>query len=342
MRFLTRQFAACGMMAAGLACVFPAQAQTTLTLSSWLPPNHLTTTEVLTGWFKEVEKASGGRIKATMLPKAVTAAPGTLDAVKDGLADVSFVLHGMMPARFTLTKVAEFAQLGQTGESNSVAYYRVHERHLAAANEHKGVKVLTVFTHGPGNVMSASRPVAKVSDFAGLKVRTGGGLPSELLKTMGAVIVVRPGTESYELLANGVVDATLLPYETVASMNLERVVKHITNIPGGMYNTSWAVVMNEAKFNALPKQDQDVITAHSGERYARAAGKAWDAKDELGREQARKAKINTLQADQAFVAEIVKRTKVFEEQWIQDAQKKGVDGAAALKTFRTELARTGP
>jgi TRAP-type transport system periplasmic protein len=328
-----------GAAAAFVLAAGTAHAQATLQLNSWAP-NHLVQNDILVGWFKEIEKASDGRIKSNLLPKAVTAPPGTLDAVKDGLADVSFILHGMMPARFTLTKVAEFAQLGDTGESNSVAYHRVYEKYLAGANEHKGVRVLTVFTHGPGNILTASRTVTKTSDLSGLKFRTGGGFPAELLKSLGAVAIIRSGTDSYELLSNGVVDATLLPYETIATLNLDRVIKHITVVPGGLYNLSWAVIMNEAKFNALPKRDQDVIAAHSGERYARAAGKAWDVKDEVGREFVRKAKIDTRQADPAFVGEIVKRSKVFEDQWVQDAQKKGVDGNVALQAFRDELKRT--
>ncbi len=322
---------------AGLVIFFSAaQAQTSLTLSSWVP-GHLMTTEVTESWFKQIEKASGGRIRSTLLPKAVTAPAGTFDAVRDGLADVSFILHGMMPGRFTLTKVAEFAQLGDTGEANSVAYYRIHRKYLAGAGEHRGVKVLTVFTHGPGNILTRSTPVTRPDDLRGLKFRTGGGFPAELLKTYGAVPIVRSGGESYELLANGVVDATLLPYETIATFKLDKVIRHITVVPGGMYNLSWAVIMHEAKFDSLSKQDKELIEAWSGERYARFSGRAWDLKDAVGREVVRKANIDTRTADPAFVADMVKRAKALEQQWIQDAAKKGIDGAAALEAFRAEL-----
>jgi TRAP-type transport system periplasmic protein len=323
--------------AAGFFIAFPeAQAQTALTLSSWVP-GHLMTTEVTESWFRQIEKASGGRIRSTLLPKAVASPPGTFDAVRDGLADVSFILHGMMPGRFTLTKVAEFAQLGDTGEVNAVAYQRIHAKYLAGAGEHKGVKVLAVFTHGPGNILTTSKPVMRPEDLRGLKFRTGGGFPAELLKAYGAVPIVRSGGESYELLANGVVDATLLPYETIATFNLDKVIRHITVVPGGMYNLSWAVIMNQAKFDSLPQQDKALLEAWSGERYARFSGRAWDLKDTVGREVVRKANIDTRTADAAFVADMVKRAKVLEAQWVQEAKKKGVDGAAVLEAFRAEL-----
>jgi len=68
-----------------------APAQTTLTMSSWVSPQHHLTASVLQVWANDVEKATGGRVKFTMLPKHPSAPPGTFDAVRDGLVDLSFV-----------------------------------------------------------------------------------------------------------------------------------------------------------------------------------------------------------------------------------------------------------
>ena len=69
----------------GLAAVPSALAQTTtLTMSSWVSPQHHLTANVLVGWANEVEKATNGRVKFTMLPKHPSAPPGTFDAVRDG------------------------------------------------------------------------------------------------------------------------------------------------------------------------------------------------------------------------------------------------------------------
>src|SRR5262245_25370680 len=58
---------------------------TTLTMSSWVSPSHLLTKDVLAVWGQQVEKATNGRVKLQMLPKHPSAAPGTFDAVRDGL-----------------------------------------------------------------------------------------------------------------------------------------------------------------------------------------------------------------------------------------------------------------
>jgi TRAP-type C4-dicarboxylate transport system substrate-binding protein len=88
----------------------PAAAQTTLTMSSWVSPQHHLTSVVLQGWATEVEKATNGRVKFTMLPKHPSAPPGTFDAVRDGLVDLSFVTASYTPARHILPLMAEIAR----------------------------------------------------------------------------------------------------------------------------------------------------------------------------------------------------------------------------------------
>ena len=66
-------------VATGMVAAMPAQAQTTLTLNGWAGPTHLLTADILVGWAKEVEKASNGRIKYSLLPKAPAAPSGSVD-----------------------------------------------------------------------------------------------------------------------------------------------------------------------------------------------------------------------------------------------------------------------
>ena len=95
-------------LAVSLVGIAPtAAAQTVLTMSSWVGPNHLLTKDVLVVWAGSVEKATHGRVKFQMLPKHPSAAPGTFDAVRDGLVDVSFVTASYTPARHPLPLLAE-------------------------------------------------------------------------------------------------------------------------------------------------------------------------------------------------------------------------------------------
>ncbi len=314
-----------------------AAAQTTLTMSSWVGPNHLLTRDVLGGWAAAVEKATQGRVKFQMLPKHPSAAPGTFDSVRDGLVDVSYVTASYTPARHPLPLVAELPGAGATAEINSVAFSRVHWKYLQAANEYKGVKLLGVFTHGPGQMFTVKKPINTVADLSGMKIRSGGGISEASAKALGASPLVKPAPESYELLSSGVADGTFFPSESIKSFNLDKVIKYATFFPGGFYSSSFGFFMNEDKWNKLSKQDQDAILSVSGEALARMAGKAWDTADKIGLEGLKAAGATIVEASPAFVAEVRTRTEPLVQEWIKSANAKGVDGAKVVAEFHEEL-----
>jgi TRAP-type C4-dicarboxylate transport system substrate-binding protein len=316
-----------------------AQAQVTLTLSSWVPPSHLLT-RAQADWCGEVSKATQGRIKCNVLPKAVSPAPGTFDAVRDGLADLSFSVHGYTPGRYVMGKMAELPFLGDSATVTSVAYQRIYQKHLAKLDEHKGLKVITVFTHGPGVIFNNKRPIKSLADLDGIKFRVGGGVVNDVGKAIGANMTLKPAPQSYELLSSGVVDGTWFPDESVVSFKLEKLVKYRTAIPGGLYNTSFALVMNLATWDKIPKADQAIIDKMSGEWAARFIGKYWDDTDRLSRAQQQAVGVESATADAKFVADFKAKTASIEGDWIKEAESKGLKNAAAvLKEFRAEIAK---
>ena len=279
-----------------------AQAQTTMTMSSWVPPSHSLTKDVLAVWAQNVEKATNGRVKLQMLPKHPSAPPGTFDAVKDGLVDVSYVTASYTPARHILPLLPELPGGGATAEINSVAFSRIHWKHLHAVGEYKGVKLLGVFTHGPGQMFNTKRPINKVEDLAGMKIRSGGGISEQMARALGASAFVKPAPESYELLSSGVADGTFFPLELINSFKLGTVVKYATLFPGGFYGSAFGFFMNEDRWNKLAKEDQEAITSVSGEALARLAGKAWDAADRAAFEEMKKVGIQITEASPELIA----------------------------------------
>ena len=91
--------------------------------------------------------------------------------------------------------------------------------------------------------------------------------------------MLKPAPESYELLSQGVADGLFFPKESPFSFKLIPLLKHVTYVPGGLYNVTFALVMNEAKWKQISDADKAEINKLSGEALARRAGKAWDAVD---------------------------------------------------------------
>ncbi len=329
-----KRLALAGIVVAATAA--PVQAQTTLTFSSWVPPtHHLTLWQQ--GWAAEVEKATGGRVKFQSLPKAPAAPPGTFDAVRDGLVDMSYVTASYTPARHVLPYIAELPGAGATAEINSVAFSRIHWKYFQKVGEYNGVHLLGVWTHGPGQMFNTKRPIDSLADLKGMKIRTGGGISEKFGNLLGASAFVKPAPESFELLSSGVADGVFFPLESIVSFKLDSIVKYATMFPGGFYSSAFGFFMNQDKWDKLSKQDQAIIDKFSYEYVARSCGKSWDTADKVGLEGLKKAGARIDNANPAFVKEVMEKAKILDDDWIKSANAKGVDGAKVLAEFREEL-----
>ena len=325
--------------AAALCAAGTAGAQTVLTTSSWVPPTHALTL-AQKEWCDLVEKNANGKIRCNHLPRAVAAPPGTFDAVKNGLADVSFTVHGYTPGRFVLTQMAEFPFLGDAAEPMSVAFNRVAMKRPEVLKEHEGVKVLAYFTHGPGIVFNTKRPVTRLEDLQGLKWRVGGGMVNEIAKALSMNVTLKPAPESYELLSGGVMDGTLFPAESIEAFKLDKLIKHATVFPGGLYNTSFVFMMNQAKYDKLSADEKKAVDAASGEVAARIIGRSWDKFDRRAYALMQANNVQVVKADAKLVADIKAKTSTLEQKWAKDAEAKGMkDPARVLAEFRSEIAK---
>ena len=332
---ITKHKLALAALIAGAFAAQPALAQTTLTFSSWVPPSHhLSVWQV--NWAATVEKATSGRVKFQLLPKHPSSPPGTFDAVRDGLMDLSYVTASYTPARHVLPLMPELPGAGNTAEVNSVAYSRIHWKHFHKVGEYNGVKLLAVWTHGPGQ-MFTKKTVKNINDLQGLKIRTGGGVAEAVAKALGTSAFVKPAPESYELLKSGVADGVFFPLESIISFKLDTVLEQATLFPGGMYSSAFGFFMNQDKWAKLSRQDQAIIEKHGFEVAARSNGKSWDAADLKGLAALKTAKVKIVQADKALQAEVKRRSDPIIEDWIAKANAKGVDAPAVLAEFRAEL-----
>lgn len=315
-----------------------AAAETTLRVASWLPPTHPQNAVVWPTWSKWVEEATEGRVKVAI--EYGMGHPKTMfELVEDGVVDASFSYHGYVPGRFKLTQAVEQPLLGTSAEAASVAHWRIHNKYFAKANEHDGLEVIGLFTHGPGQIHMA-KPVSSLSDLKGKKIRLGGGVQGEIGHRMGVTAVGAPAPKVYEMMQQGVIDGVFIPMGEQKSLRLKEVAKNVVALPGGMYLGSFAMFMNPDFLADLDAKDREAIMAVSGEKLSAMAGKAWDAGDAAGLEAAKEAKVNITMVKEgdALAKEFVDLTKGMDEAFLKSVADRGVDAKAALTELR-EVAR---
>lgn len=322
------------------AMSLPAQADTVnLAFSSWVPTSHMLVRDGFLPWFDEVDKATQGRVKMKLTPKMVSNPVNHFDSVRDGLVDMAFISHSYTPARFPMVRLGIFPFSGDNAEVASVALWRSYAKHFEKLDEHKGTKLLTLYTHGPGIFWNAKKPINKIDDFAGLKIRVGGGMAADVAKALGVNAIAKPAPESYELLSSGVVDGVMFPGESIVSFKLEKLVKYATQFPGGLYSDSHAIIINPDSWAKIAKADQEAILKISGEALARNIGKAWDKNAQSGFDAFKANGGQVVPADAALVKAVAERTAAFEDEFVKTAVAKGLDGKAIVAEYRAEVAK---
>ncbi|HEV7368529.1 TRAP transporter substrate-binding protein [Arenibaculum sp.] len=315
----------------------PATAQTQLRMANWLPPTHPLVQDVMLPYAEKVREATDGRVTIQLVGAPLGPPPAHYDFAVNGVADITYGVHGYTPGRFKTTVLAEVPFLGDSAEAISVGYWRTYEKMLAQAGEHDDVKVLAVFTHGPGHVFTKGRDLSSMEGVQGAKLRVGGGIAGDVASALGAVPVLAPSSQSYEMLAGGVADGILFPYESVTFFKLDGILDTGLVVPGGLYNTSFFVVMNKARWDALSDEDKKAIDGVSGEALARLAGQAWDAADAQGRA-AMEGKVEFLDASQEQIDTISTALEPVVAAKLQEAAAAGIDAQAALDMLKAETA----
>lgn len=315
-----------------------AHAQTVLRYSSWLPPMHSLRTEVFEPWAESVKKATNGRVTVEFLPKVVGSVAGQYDVIKDGQADISWIVNGATPGRLTLTEIGELPFMGDDAEVTSPIWYNFYETRLAKYNEYKGVHVLSAFPVGSGHIYTIKKPFRAIGDMKGLKIRNPQGSTLPILAALGAVPVQKPVTEIYELASAGVVDGTLLNREAVHGYKLTGTLRNLTIVPGGLYNTVLSLIINEQKWNSIPASDREAIMKVSGAALAANIGKHYNKIDAEGVAELRKAGGNVEVASPELVKELRATLRPIEQAWIEAAKKKGMtDADKAVEELRGQL-----
>lgn len=333
---LTKLMASAAIAVAAATASF---AEENLVISSWLPPTHPINTEMLQGLADMMAEATGGEVTAE-IKMGLAPPPAQMDLVMDGAADMTIIFHGYQPGRFVATKLIELPGYEGNAEAASVAYWRVHEAHLAQIDEHRGVKLIGLSTHGPGQIHS-NKEVATLDDLNGLKTRLGGGVSADVGAELGLVGIQVPAPKVYETLDSGAADAVAMNMGERISFKLNEVAKNVYEMPGGFYRGSFAVLMSQERFDSLPEAAQKALEENVfGEPFSRMMGKAWDDSDDRARKETEEAgdnKIVTASAeDQAKFAEMAARVR---EKILAEIAETGIDAQAAYEMIKADMAK---
>jgi TRAP-type C4-dicarboxylate transport system substrate-binding protein len=268
-------------LALGAAGAVQAQQKIEMKLAYFVGDQHAMS-QWLIKWSEGLEKGSGGRIAVKRFPSAqMGPTPGHYDFARTGQADVAWFLHGGTPGRFPLTEIINLPFMAGSAEIGTKVINDSALRTKYLDAEHKGIKVLMLFTHQPGGPHTTKKAIRTLDDFKGLRLRFASPTVRDLVAALGATPVGVPPTEISEGLQKGTIDGAFMDYGGVGiAFKLGGIVKYSTELYA--YVTSFGLGMNEDYWAKLPPDLKKLVT-DSVTGKEKEVGEAWDSLDVPGK-----------------------------------------------------------
>jgi TRAP-type transport system periplasmic protein len=250
----------------------------------------------------EVEKASGGKMKVRAIGAAALGPDTQMQQALIGGAQ-----EMMVGSTATLVGITKEMALWDTPflfnsakEADAVLDGPVGQKVMARLQD-KGLVGLTYWENGFRNLTNSKRPVQKLEDMAGVKLRV---MQNEVFlnsfKSLGANAVPLPFSELFSALETRTVDGQENPFNTILSSKFYEVQKYLS-VTNHVYSP-WIITVSKKWWDGLSKDEQKVLLD--------AAVKSRDFERKDTREEAAKAvaelKTKGMQINELSPAEVAR------------------------------------
>ena len=314
--------------------------EVTLRLHQFLSPVATVPAKILKPWGERLAEASDGRLNVQHFDAMSLGGrpPELMDQARDGVVDLSMTVVGYTPGRFPRTEVFELPFMMTSPVATSLAFWQMVEEDFQS-NEYADFKVLGAWVHGPG-VIHSTDPIEKLEDMKGKTVRGPTRVINDMLSELGATPVGMPLPAIPEALSKGVINSTVIPWEVTPAVRLSELVSNHTEFTGAesLYTATIVLVMNKAKYDALPDDLKAILDAESGAKLSEFASQVmWD-NDAPGRELAVKNGNNIIQLDETEVARWKEAAQPVIDRWVAEMDGKGLDGQGLIDRAKALIA----
>ena len=206
-----------------------------------------------------VEKASGGKMKVRAIGAAALGPDTQMQQALIGGAQ-----EMMVGSTATLVGITKEMALWDTPflfnnakEADTVLDGPIGEK-VKAKLQDKGLVGLVYWENGFRNLTNNKRPVTKLEDLDGVKLRVmQNNVFLDSFKSLGANAVPLPFSELFSALETKAVDGQENPYNTILSSKFYEVQKYLT-VTNHVYSP-WIVTVSKKWWDGLSKAEQQVL-----------------------------------------------------------------------------------
>lgn len=291
-------------------------------------------------WMDFVVRRSGGSLRIRpSWAGALLSSEHSMIELRHGVADVGLITPIYVKGGAHLIRTQSGFYSGADSIEKQVALYHC----MAAASpqfdvELRGLKVLAVQGGSLPGILTRERPVHRLADLNGMRLRA----PAELLSVLadlGADPVNMPMGDVYSALAKGVIDGVIAPADTFKSLHFADVAGYFTTlaVPRGAYP---ARAMSAQRWGTLSVAHRQVLEegimvweAALGRQTRQALAEGFSV--------AREGRVTVLPMDPA-------EQRDFDRLYLRDAERNaraldryGIDGLSVFATARASIGADG-
>src|ERR1700738_804067 len=244
----------------------PALAAQTLKISHQFPGGTITEGDfrdrLCRMFAAEIEKRSNGALTGQVYANSsLMKTVAQFSALRKGALDLSLYPISYAGGEFAELNIGLMPGLVSSYKQGAAWKNSEIGKKFTAFLAEKGV-IMVSWIWQAGGVASRSTPIVNPQDVKGLKVRGGSREMDMVLQAAGATTLSTPSNELYAAMQTGACDAAITSSTSLISFRLEELAKSLTTGRGKSY---WfmlePLIMSKKIFDALPKDQQDMIMA---------------------------------------------------------------------------------
>jgi TRAP-type C4-dicarboxylate transport system substrate-binding protein len=279
-------------------------------------------------WADMINKATKGKVKATIFPGASLAgARQVYDACVNGIVDILYLAIPHYPGRFPLSEalIHPGSNMVDPILASKVAM-KMYDKYPQMQKEFKQVKFLFIYGYAPISVATVKKPVHKLEDIKGLRLRVAQKSIGDLIKLAGASPVFLKPADIFMNLQKGVIDGSIMGWSGHRAFGTNKLANYFTVVPA-FPGPFFLFGMNKGKWNKLPPDVQEGIMSVSGDVGSQLFAKSALKETEISTKDIRdNPKKEIIQLSQEEIDKWTALSKPVQDKMISKLEKKGRPG----------------
>jgi tripartite ATP-independent transporter DctP family solute receptor len=218
-----------------------------------------------------VDSKSGGKLKVNVFPGgALGSDQANVSALQGGTLEMASMNSGIFASLVKDFEIYDFPFLFANPKEADAVVDGPFGQSLHAKLQDKGIVGLAYYELGFRQLTNSKRPINKVEDIAGLKLRV---IPNPInidwVSALGANPTPLPFPELYAALEQGAVDGQENPLATIQGAKLNEVQKYLT-LTNHQYNPQ-SVVISKKFWDTLSAEEKKIVqdAANESAKYQR-------------------------------------------------------------------------